>query len=167
MAITITQEDGSGVATANSYITLAEYEAYLVDRGLTDSRDDEPKKAAIISAKDWIESKEDRFTGTKAARANALCWPRVNAYAHGYVIDSDEIPSELKSAQCQLAYDSANNSLFAVGSGREVIRKKIDVLETEYAETGNGNVQKVFAKAEAFLRALYKSGSSIFPGIRV
>lgn len=163
---TLIQEDGTGLTNSNTYLTLAEYEVYLTDRGLTDARSNTAKESAIISAKDWVESKSGQFSGVKMNRDNALSWPRGYASAHGYEIDGNTIPQELKDAQSQLAYDSASYSLFAVGDGREVIREKVDVIEVEYGKSGNANVQSVFAKAEAFLKVLYKQGGA-FGTIRV
>lgn len=163
---TLTKETGASVAGANTYIDLTDYAAYLSDRGLTDSRTDSQKEAAIIAAKDWIESKEPKFSGYKVDADNPLVWPRYYAMKHGYYIESDTIPQELKDAQAQLAYDSASYSLFTVGDGREVVREKVDVIEVEYSRSGRTTIQSVFNKVEAFLKPLYKNGG-VFGTIRV
>jgi hypothetical protein len=47
------------------------------------------------------------------------------------------------------------------GSGKEVIRKKIDVIETEYAPGSGGAVQPVLSKVRAFLSPLMLSGAGM------
>ena len=51
MAITITVEDGSNVANANSFVTIAEARSYAVERGVTLSATDDDVAVQIIKAK--------------------------------------------------------------------------------------------------------------------
>jgi hypothetical protein len=46
------------------------------------------------------------------------------------------------------------------GDGREVIREKIDVLETEYAPGSGGAAQPVLSKVRAFLAPVLKTAGS-------
>lgn len=76
MAFTV--EDGSGVASANAYCTLAFVDGYFTDRGRTDwTGDNAVKQAAIIRATDHIERRfGHRWKGKKADGDNTLSWPR-------------------------------------------------------------------------------------------
>jgi hypothetical protein len=159
MALTI--EDGSGVAGANSYATVAEARAYALARGLSLPAGDSDVEKALVLACDKIETY--KFKGRKTDEANALEWPRAGVYVGSSEIEfaNDEIPDRLKSAQCQFAAESAaGTNLQPTGTGREVIRTKVDVLETEYAPRGSGSVTPQFNKAEALLAALLASGGA-------
>jgi len=154
-------ENGSGVAGANSYATVAEARAYATARGLSLPVADGDVEKALVLACDKLESY--RYKGNKTSEDNLLQWPRVKVFvgASTEPLASDNIPSRLIAAQCQFACESANGTeLQPTGTGREVVRKKVDVLETEYAPTGSGSVTPKFNKAEALLAPLLASGGA-------
>ena len=156
MALTI--EDGSGVAGANSYIDVATARTYAVARGLTLPAADGDVEALLIKAMDFIEAYRGDFQGIKTAATNPLQWPRTGVTLDGYPLAEDVIPQVLKDAQAQLAVDAQNMDLMPTGTGREVVMEKVDVIQVQYAESGNSNPQPVFTKAEALLKPLFKSG---------
>jgi hypothetical protein len=153
-------EDGSGVAGANSYVSVAEVRAWAGVRGLTLPATDGAVEILVVKAMDFLESFRARFTGSKTDSAQALQWPRTGATLDGVALDDDVIPAELKSALFQLTVDAQTLELQPTGTGREVLREKVDVLETEYAERGSGTVQPQFTKALAFLQPLLNSGGA-------
>lgn len=156
MALTI--EDGSGVAGANSYIDVAAARAYAVARGLTLPAADGDVEALLIKSMDFIEAYRGDFQGLKTAATNSLQWPRTGVTLDGYPLAEDAIPQVLKDAQAQLAVDAQNADLMPTGSGREVVMERVDVVQVQYAESGNTNPQPIFTKAEALLKPLFKSG---------
>lgn len=128
-------EDGSGSATANSYVAVDEAIAYAAARGITLPANPAP---LLLEAMQYIESHGARFKGTPTnGRAQALQWPRDGVEIDGHPIGDDEIPRELAAAQLQmvLAVHAGVNPL-ATNSGKVVKRKKVDVLETEYFSPG-------------------------------
>lgn len=156
MAATLVQETGTGASNANTYLTLAEYETFLSDRGLTDTTSNEAKTGRIILAMDWLENQEKRYQGEKFTDAQALVWPRSWVTIYSYALGADTIPQQLKDAQAQLVYDSAENDLYNVNDGRVVKREKVDAIEVEYGNKAS-NIQPIFAKVEAILKPLFKS----------
>jgi hypothetical protein len=94
-----------GAANANAYCTLAEAETYHESRpaasawaGTTDV-----KNRAIVRATELLDEHVDWF-GYAAATTQRLCWPRGGMHdRNGNVIDSDEIPQDLKDAAAELA----------------------------------------------------------------
>ena len=156
MALTI--EDGSGVAGANSYIDVAAARTYAVARGLTLPAADGDVEALLIKSMDFIEAYRGAFQGLKTAATNSLQWPRTGVTLDGYPLAKDAIPQVLKDAQAQLAVDAQNADLMSTGSGREVVMERVDVVQVQYAESGNTNPQPIFTKAEALLKPLFKSG---------
>jgi hypothetical protein len=156
MALTI--EDGSGVAGANSYIDVATARTYAVARGLTLPAADGDVEALLIKAMDFIEAYRGDFQGIKTAATNPLQWPRTGVALDGYPLAADSIPQVLKDAQAQLAVEAQNADLMPTGTGREVVMERVDVVQVQYAESGNTNPQPIFTKAEALLKPLFKSG---------
>lgn len=156
MALTI--EDGSGVAGANSYIDVATARAYAAARGLTLPAADGDVEALLIKAMDFIEAYRGDFQGRKTAATNPLQWPRTGVILDGYSLAEDAIPQVLKDAQAQLAIDAQNADLMPIGTGREIVMERVDVVQVQYAESGSTNPQPIFTKAEALLKPLLKSG---------
>jgi hypothetical protein len=101
MAIVITVEDGSNVADANSFVTLAEVRAYAAQRGVTLSVTDDDVAIQLIKSKDYLESFAMRYQGEIANEGQSLQWPRIDVYLYGSetAFPSNAIPKELKAAQ--------------------------------------------------------------------
>jgi len=93
MALVI--EDGSVVANANSYITVAEFKDWADARGITYGTD-QAVEQAILRAMDWFE--RQFFIGNKANENQPLQWPRTEALIDGYYADATEIPKEVTTA---------------------------------------------------------------------
>ena len=153
-------ENGSLVAGANSYVSVADARAYAEARASTLPVDDAAIEAALFVAMDYLESLRAEYQGSKVSPGvQALQWPRTGVVIDGWDVPIDFIPSELKFAQIQLATESANGTdLMPTGDGREVIREKVDVLETEWAPGAGGAAQPIFAKVRAFLAPLLNTG---------
>jgi hypothetical protein len=147
----LTIETGAGIPNANSYATVSQARAYAAARGLTLPASDTAVEAALVMACDKLQTY--RYRGSRVDTAQALQWPREDVYLDDSTapLDSASIPAELLQAQCQLAYDATQTELQPTGSGREVVREKVDVLEVQYAPKGSGSVTPQFNKAEAFL----------------
>ena len=160
----IVVEDGSGVANADSYITVAEARAYAAKRGFTtfDALTDGEVEAKIILAMDVVESYRGSFKGTKASSTQALQWPRADVYIDGTEIASTTIPTELKNALSQLSVDAVSSTLQPNLGGRTVTREKVDVVEIEYAARGASAEYTVFDKFETMLEPLLSSTGPLY-----
>jgi len=140
MALVI--EDGTPVPGANSYATVAQARDYASARGVTLSADDPTVEALLIEACDYLESLESRFKGSRTSPdSQDLAWPRTGVYLYGSktMFAIDDIPALLIKAQCQLAMDAVDIDLLPTGSGKEVVKEKVDVIEVEYSK-GQGSV---------------------------
>lgn len=155
MALTI--EDGTGVANADSYATVAELDTFASDRGITSlPATDAEKEVLLRLGFDFVEAHRAQFKGTKYVEGNQYSqFPRCNLYVDGELLETDEIPKEVKLAQMQLAVEAVSRDLFPTGDGRAVIREKLDVLEREFADGASIAPQPVFAKANQWLRPLF------------
>lgn len=165
MALVI--EDGTGVAGANTYITLAEAKSYATDRGEGFTASDPEIETFIINAKDYLESFRSQFSGQKVSPSQALQYPRLKTTVDNVAFPSDAIPVELKNAQCQLAIDyAAQGDLMPSTDGYAVAREKVDVIEVDYATGGrlSGNslpAPPSFPKAMAWIYPLLIGGGLI------
>ena len=108
MAINFTVEDGSGIATATSYLSVADADQYHEDHGNADwTGVDAGKQAALIEATQYGDAHYQWATGRKASKEQALDWPRLYAYdADDYSIDPTEIPVAVEQAVAYLARES-------------------------------------------------------------
>lgn len=160
MALVI--EDGTNVAGANSFVTVVELRAFAEPRGITVPAADVDAEVLLIKATDYLNSIEAQFQGRRYYYSNGqpLCFPRDGVYIFDRYI-GNEIPTDLKNGQCQLAIDAESNNLQAPGTGREIIEDKIGPLNTKYNPTGNTSPQYQPTAALAFLKPLFMPSSGI------
>ena len=104
MPITITIEDGTSVADANSYISVSEAKAMVLELGtdISATEDDDVARILIQSFR-YLESREPDFSGEVVSSSQPSAWPRKEALRKCRIeIAEDEIPQELKDAQAFL-----------------------------------------------------------------
>jgi hypothetical protein len=152
-------EDGTEVASAQSYVTAAEVTAYATQRGIVlPSVADAAVEILIHKAMDLVESLESRFQGARVTDTQVLSWPRKEVSVNGFPVPETTIPALLKKALCQLATDAASIDLMPNGDGKEVIEEKVDVLSTKYAERGVTAPQPHLTAFYAIVDPLLRSG---------
>ena len=168
-------EDGTGLSTAESYITVAYADTYHSDRGETSwSGTDAAKEAALRRALAYLDGRYGpRFNGLRRlGREQALMWPRVGASdSEGWIIDSDVIPEELKRAQAEAALreleepGSLAPDVSTAGSVT-MVREKVGPLETEtqYATTGSSG-SSVAERTRPFIQTLDDLLSPLLRGV--
>ena len=141
---TVQNDDGS-VANANSYITEAEFDTYVDDRGLSHSHIQTQIETACVMATDYIDYRFN-YVGKKRSQDQTTEWPRYDA------TDRDErlvtgIPIAVKEACAELAWASAsaatgelvtNPDRDSLGQVVESSRVKVDVIEAETEYMGGG-----------------------------
>lgn len=135
-------EDGSGLATAESFCSVADADARHTAMGNTAwTGTDAVKESALRRATAYMEQAyRSRWRGTKLLRAQSLSWPRYGATADGYTIDSNVVPADVANACADLALRGLTTSL-AEDETRAVIREKVGPLETEYDAFGSQSVR--------------------------
>jgi len=108
MAVTLTVEDGTGLAAANTYCTLASADTYIderVYRPTWEHKDDEEKERALMQATRLLDE-HCRWKGTRTNTGQGLRWPRagVNSADYDTVLSSSAIPAWLARATAFMAY---------------------------------------------------------------
>lgn len=160
-------EDGSIVANANSYNTLAELRSYASARGYTLPTDDTELEAETFLAMDYLEALRSKYQGMKVSSSQSLQWPRECVYIDGFAIDNDVIPTELKNAQCQLTMDKDSGiDLQPNVDSHFVIKEKVDVIETEYSEAVGTSNYPTLEAANALLKPLLKQSAFVISTYR-
>lgn len=129
-------EDGSIVAGANSYITVAEYNAWA-DARFGASRSTAPATDAeaeqlILRAMDYFEGQN--FQGELVEKGQPLQWPRAWVCIDGYVVETNEIPPEVKNSIYELSYAEEQGSSELSAVSQKVKRKKAGSVEIEYSD---------------------------------
>ena len=171
MAIVLVVEDGTGKSDANTYTSVIDADTFNEQRGRSAwlSLEDDEKAAALIKATEFIDGTFN-WIGRKTTQEQALQWPRNDVDDYGETIlvtdrDGFEItgvPAGVKKAVAEAAFLSLSEDLFQVDDPQgKVIRKKTDVLETEYQPETVVTVKKpsVFDSVNSLLKGLYSFSS--------
>lgn len=131
-------EDGTGLATAQSYISVADASTYHTAHGNSAwaaAATDALREAALVRATAAIDGLK-AWKGYRSNQTQALAWPRIGVVdTDGYEFDYDDIPQKLKDALCEgalLELATAGSLTPALERGGAVRREKIGSLETEY-----------------------------------
>lgn len=145
MAIIV--EDGTIVAGADSYVTLAAYQAYGAARGWTLADSDPADEISLRRAFDGI-NRNWTYRGVADSADQPGAWPR--SIAEG-------IPQRVKDAQCELAYQVQGGlDVFAtITTSKTMERKKVGPIETEVETlpTGKPRVEAVTTLLRPYLSA--------------
>lgn len=165
----LTPEDGSQVAGANTYATVAEADAYFALRGKTAAWDAvTDKESALILAADYLaQAYGSRWAGTRVSATQEMDWPRSGVMLHSFVYSDAAVPVAVQSAQIELALKAASGELLPDSDRRAIKRQKLDVLEIEYS--GNQVEGTIYKAVDAILKHVLdgsKSGASA-PVVRV
>lgn len=127
-------EDGSIVAGAESYITVADATSWHSDRGnaawaaLTEAQ----KEQSLRKATDYmLQVYGMRWKGDRVSASQALDWPREGVEVFGFDIDADVVPDAVANACAELALRAASGDL-TPDITRRTVREKVGPIEVEY-----------------------------------
>lgn len=163
--MTILVEDGTVVASANSYVSVAYADSYFENLGQTlwtETASDEAKESALIKGAQYLQQKYRLlWKGSRVNAFQSLDWPRrgvdvpdffdpfyrqVNVplqFQDTVFIGENVVPVEVQQAQLLLAIttiDSAGGSTSSLqpSYGRKTKREKVGSLEVEYMTAIDG-----------------------------
>ena len=177
MAVSI--DATAGGASANSYITLAEADAFVeamvlgTDANKWGSGNTDSRNRALTAAAQRLD--RERFLGARATDTQALQWPRtgvrkpdtyVNNYSSGFPfrISDDyftdtEVPDQVKRAQIELAvYLHSNKDGISLGGLEDFKNVKIGSLDVTPDKTGAVGADRIPPMVERYLTGLRISG---------
>lgn len=157
MAIAIVVEDGTGVANANSYQTVANARLYAENRGIELPTDDDEIAAMLIRSTDYLEAQACRYQGKPTSSTQVLQWPRTGVFLNCDEVPSNVIPKSLISAQSALvmAINAGFDLQPNVSPQDYVIREKVGPIDTEYADPTAVGIMPTFTGVNALLAPLF------------
>lgn len=148
-------EDGTGLATADSYISLDDADIYHENRANTAwaALDDDDKEAALRSATEYMDAAY-AWVGARMQATQALGWPRFGVVVDGVDIASDAVPVAIQRACAELAL-RASTAALAPDVARVKLREKVGPIEVEYA---NGSPYTSFRQIDLMLQGYTVGG---------
>ena len=158
-------------ASANSYVTLAEADAYfetVPSSTQWDNKQDDKKNRALIAATRWIDSFV--FYGDRCDHGQALKFPRNNYQVDDVELACTAIPNNIKYAQYELARALANDTdamTGNIGTNGNIAEAKLGDLQVKYnlASQGTGsvnNIMDVYPWLQSYLGAYMIGGAGSF-----
>lgn len=157
--MTIIVEDGTIVADANSYVTVAELDTFASLRGVTLPTLEADKEVLLIQGTDYTETFWDRYQGTIVDETQSLQFPRNGVYVNGFLVASNAIPQSLKNAQMQAAIESISTTL-SPSTGQNIKKEKVDVIEVEYQDGDGSLYAPTFPSVDKYLDKLLNNGGN-------
>lgn len=118
MAITVQTNDG--LSTANSYVSVTDFDAYTMERGIAITGNPEQ---LLLSAMDVLESKQ--YKSEPLNDTQSTLFPRMGV----------AIPRAIKQAQLMLAVAADSQNLLSATTDQVTKREKVAEIEVEYFES--------------------------------
>ena len=107
MAVTLVVEDGTGLANANTYVSLAAASSYISANihafQTWDALDDDDKKSLLIWSTRLLDQRTS-WRGLPTTTTQALQWPRIGATdRNGESVSQVVVPQPVRDATAELA----------------------------------------------------------------
>lgn len=129
-------ENGTGLSTAESYVSVADAtarHAALGNAAWAALDSDTIREQALRRATNYmVQTYRSRWAGSRINSTQALDWPRYDVSVDGYSVDSNIVPADIVNACADLALKASTDTLNA-DLERAIIREKVGPLETEYS----------------------------------
>jgi hypothetical protein len=165
-------EDGTGLATAESYISVADASTYHTAFGnaawaalASDTvREQRLRKATRY----MIQAFRFRWDGTRHFAAQKLDWPRlyVPIKDFGFILnyyDPDSVPTDVKNACAELAINDEIDNLMP-DTTQQVLSETIGQIKTDYDKFSPQSTR--YAAVEALLAPYFKGSSNSIKTVR-
>lgn len=164
MAVTLVVEDGTGLANANSYVSLADADAYFDARShatawtaLVTAGDDDARNRLLITATNLIDreaiSRYGGWLGSPLKSTQRLAWPRAwvpvadpleivpATYSFGGIsgiqyVASDAVPRFIKEATYELALLTATEDRTLDPQGQGITAVSVGPVSVSFDKSG-------------------------------
>ena len=157
--MTLIVENGTGLADAESFISVADATTYHAAMGnvawallSTDKMEQSLRKGTAYMGQVYGQ----RLQGIRISMNQALDMPRVGIVANGYAVLAAVIPTQFQWACAELALRASAGELLA-DTEQQITRETIGPITTEYDKTSSQ--AKRYPAIDAMLRP-YLDGSS-------
>lgn len=160
-------EDGAGLSTANSYLSVADADTYHAN--VTQSSDwtaatQAARENGLIVATQYLDIHyQGKWRGYKSTQSQSLAWPRYSVEDDdGYYLNSASLPQRLKDACAELALRVVlgDNLLGVVTEPGEVTSESVTVgpISTSKTYAGGKPHGYQYPKIRALLKGLIEPG---------
>lgn len=157
-------EDGSVIANANAYVTVAEVRASASLDGSVLPADDAAVEILIIKGMRWFELQEEDMMGSRVSPDQTLAFPRKGITLYGFPIADDVIPTLVKNVVIQASItQNAINLLpdYAGTSKGELQAQKVGpISRTFFKDTDRLNRYPMLMALSGMIDPLLTSGFS-------
>ena len=164
--MSIIVEDGTAKTDSETYISVADADAYFAARGVTawDALDntDQKEPALRLATEFMTQEYRSRWKGVRLEETQALDWPRQGVVLDSWSVGTDEVPVEVQRACAELAYRSTTETL-SPDLTQAVISEKVDVIQVVYDRYSPQ--QKRFSSIEKMLSPLFQAGGGASIGL--
>lgn len=149
-------EDGTGLSTAESYLSVADADTYHSNRGnSTWTGTDEVKEQALRKATQYLDATYT-WKGTINSTTQSLNWPRDGVTDRDGRDLDDSVPQLLKDATAELALAALSADLLTITTNSDYVkREKVGDLEVEYKD--GSPVGRQYRLVSRILSGLYSS----------
>lgn len=133
-------ETGAGLSNANSYASVASADSYVTERGLAGwaALTTTVKEQSLIKATDYLEQTyREAWKGYRVTSTQALSWPRSDVVVDTFPVAANIVPTAIVRACVEMALRASAGEDLIADLGQQVVRERVDVIETEYAEYSN------------------------------
>lgn len=162
-------EDGTGLANAESYISVADattYHAAIGNTAWAALATDALREQALRRATQYMVGRYRlSWTGTRMSATQALDWPRslvpLRDMPFASYYPNTQVAPEVKSACASLALRTASGTTLVADQTQRKKKVKVGPIETEYAD--GSSAQKKYPEIDAMLKAYLKGGSGQIP----
>lgn len=161
-------EDGSGLATAESYISVADADTRHSNLGNTAWTDvsvtTQAKEAALRKATNYmVQAYRERWQGLRLGPVQSLDWPRMDVFVDLWPVASNIVPATIANACADLALKALSADL-APDLTQNVVSETVGQITVEYDK---GSPQyKRYRAIDLMLEPYFDTGSSNAPLVR-
>lgn len=149
-------EDGTLVAGANSYASLALIKAFALARGVTLGPDDAIETMSTLAI-DYLEGKRNEYQGNKIDASQELQFPRIGVIVDDFEIPYNSIPKAIVNAQCQLIIEqSLGINIMPTQTDAAIKSETIGPIKTDYAVNPGAIVEPHLTSVNMMLKPLFK-----------
>ena len=164
-------EDGSGMSSATSYISVADADSFATEVGLTSwTGTNGAKETALIKAQRFLtQLYRGQWKGERIASTQALDWPRNGVYdADGYLLTSTTVPSAVKEAQVELAVRALTAGLISdvatTDAGIASEASSVGGVSYSVTFTGSKATQAQYPVVNLLLAPYLRGGTEVMRG---
>lgn len=149
----LTIEDGTGVADADSFLSLIEGRALAESYGLTLDADDTAAEIQLRKGYRGLLTYEASLQGSRTYDVQTGIYPRTSAYSNCVLVDGSTIPLDVKLAQLNYSDAIANGyGTNTVDNGQDLSGFNVDGV---YSETYQDGSTKTNSTIQGVTNSLY------------